>query len=210
MHIKNLSNQLWLLVTLTLAATLFTGCETASMIQEKETASAEAQMDAIVLQAGDGIKVSFPGSPSLDTAQPIRRDGKIVMPLVGEVEAANLTPSALQEKLIKLYASQISSKEVVVTLESSSFPIYVTGSVIHPGTIHSDHPITALEAVMEAGGFDLNTANMTSVKVSRMENGTMKSYKLNLKQALDGGKNVKPFYLKSKDILYVPERLQIF
>ena len=123
---------------------------------------------------------------------------------------AGLTPGVLQEKLIKLYADQISSKEVVVTVESSSFPVFVTGSVIHPGKINTDHPMTALEAVMEAGGFDYNTANMSSVKISRMENGMMKSYKLDLKKALDGDKNTKPFYLKPNDILFVPERLQIF
>ena len=106
-------------------------------------------------------------------------------------------------------ASQISSKEVIVFVQSSSFPVFVSGAVIHPGKILSDHPITALEAVMEAGGFDYNTANLKSVKVIRNENGVMKNYVVNLKSILDGNAN-KPFYLKPSDIVYVPERLQIF
>lgn len=210
MRKKYFTNQVRAVLLLSLAASLFSGCETTAPHQALQTASDEARMEGIILRAGDGLKISFPGSPNLDTAQPIRRDGKIVLPLVGEVVAVGLTPDALQEKLIKLYAPQISSKEVLVTLESSSFPVFVTGSIIHPGKIQSDHPITALEAVMEAGGFDYSTANMTSVKISRMEKGEMKSYKLNLKDALEGGKNSRPFYLKPNDIVFVPERLRIF
>ena len=80
---------------------------------------------------------------------------------------------------------------------------------IHPGKILSDHPITALEAVMEAGGPDYTTANLKAVKVIRNENGTMKNYKVNLKAVLDGD-NTQPFYLKPDDIIYVTERFQMF
>jgi len=61
------------------------------------------------------------------------------------VDAAGLTPDALQKKLIDLYAPQISSKEVTVAVQSSAFPVFVNGSVVHPGKILSDHPITALK-----------------------------------------------------------------
>jgi polysaccharide export outer membrane protein len=204
------SNRVWLFLLFSLAATMFSGCATTGPKNSIATVPEEARTEAIILRAGDGLKVSFPGSPNLDTTQPIRRDGKIVMPLVGEVEAAGLTPDALQTNLVKLYSSQISSSEVLVTLESSSFPVFVTGSVIHPGKILSDHPITALEAVMEAGGFEYNVANMKSVKISRMEKGELKSFQINLKDALNGVPGVKPFYLKPNDILFVPQRLQIF
>jgi polysaccharide export outer membrane protein len=210
MKLTNLFRSFGCFFLLALIAVGVSGCQATAPHQAAQAASEEARVEAIILRAGDGIKISFPGAPNLDTAQPIRRDGKIVMPLVGEVEAAGLTPDALQQQLIKLYADQISSKEVLVTLESSSFPVFVTGSVIHPGKILSDHPITALEAVMEAGGFDYNTANLRSVKVSRLEKGVMKNYKLDLKAALEGGKDNKPFYLKPNDIVFVPERLVIF
>jgi polysaccharide export outer membrane protein len=192
------------------AMLVFTGCATPQAEKDSLTAAArQSRSEMIVLREGDVLKISFPGSANLDTIQPIRRDGRIAMPLVGEVDAAGLTPDGLQEKLIKLYASQISSKEVIVFVQSSSFPVFVNGAVIHPGKILSDHPITALEAVMEAGGFDYNTANLKSVKVIRNENGVMKNYVVNLKSILDGEAN-KPFYLKPSDIVYVPERLQIF
>src|ERR1022692_4520736 len=115
--------------------------------------------EKIVLREGDVLKITFPGSANLDTAQPIRRDGKLNLPLVGEVEAAGLTPDDLQKKLVALYASQISSKEITVQVQSSTFPVFVTGAVVKPGKVLSDHPMTALEAVMEAGGFNYDTAN---------------------------------------------------
>jgi protein involved in polysaccharide export with SLBB domain len=115
----------------------------------------------------------------------------------------------LQKKLIDLYAPQISSKEVTVSLLSSAFPVFVNGEVGHPGKIMSDHPITALEAIMEAGGANPETANMKAVKVNRLEGGKYKTYQLNLKAVLDGKSN-DPFYLKPNDIVFVPERFQLF
>lgn len=198
--------------TLPLLAILlaFTGCETSQLPKTaKQAISSQPHAETIVLREGDVLKISFPGSANLDTTQQIRRDGKISMPLVGEVTAAGMTPDELKANLIKLYAPQISSKEVTVELESSSFPIFVTGCVVHPGKILSDHPITALEAVMESGGFDYTKANLKAVKVIRRENGASESYTLNLKQVLEG-KEDKPFYLKPSDIVFVPERFSWF
>lgn len=186
-----------------------TGCQTTPP-QSNSKASKEAQEQGIILRAGDALSISFPGSPNLDNKQPIRRDGKIVLPLVGEVEAAGLTPEALKNKLVALYKPQLASSEIVVAVESSSFPVYVTGAVIHPGKINSDHPITALEAIMEAGGFEYNTANMKKVRVNRTESGEIKHYILDLKSELEGGNSSRPFYLKPNDIIFVPQRLQVF
>jgi len=81
--------------------------------------------------------------------------------------------------------------------------------VIHPGKILSDHPITALEAVMEAGGFDYTTANTKDVKIIRNEGGKMKNYRVNLQRILDGSEGT-PFYLKPQDIIYVREKFAWF
>ena len=137
------------------------------------------------------LNIFFPGSPTLNSTQVIRRDGKINLPLIGDVDAAGMTPKALEAKLLDLYAPQLSSKQVTVQVQSSSFPFYVTGMVLHPGKILTDHPITALEAVMEAGGFDYSKADLKDVTVIRRENGIMKNYKLNLKAVLDGRKLIR-------------------
>src|ERR1700690_1993719 len=124
------------------------------VIPEPVTAPAATNIDTFTLRESDILKIPFPGSPNLNNVQQIRTDGKIPLPLIGEVQAAGLTPIDLQQKLMDLYAPQLSSKEVTVEVQNSSFPVYVTGSVLRPGKITSDHPMTALEAIMEAGGFD--------------------------------------------------------
>ena len=168
-----------------------------------------AHSETITLREGDVLKISFPGAPNLNTSQQIRRDGKIVLPVVGEVIAAGLSPAELQQQLLTLYSPELLSKEVTVAVESSSFTIFVTGAVIKPGKVLSDHPITALEAIMEAGGFDYAKANLKAVVVVRNENGRTRNYTLNLKQVLQGNDN-EPFYLKPSDIVYVKERFAWF
>jgi protein involved in polysaccharide export with SLBB domain len=81
---------------------------------------------------------------------------------------------------------QLSSKEVTVEVQSSSIPVYVTGAVLRPGKITSDHPITALEAIMEAGGFDYTKANLKAVVIIRQEGNQTKKYNLNLKLEMEG------------------------
>ncbi len=171
--------------------------------------AAPAHSEVIILREGDVVKISFPDSANLDTTLPIRRDGKISPQLVGDVQAAGQTIDQLQDALIKLYTPQIGQKNITVTLESSSFPVFVTGAVVHPGKILSDHPMTALEAVMESGGFDYTTANTRAVKIIRNENGVMKHFTLNLQRILDG-KDSTPFYLQPDDIIYVSQRFELF
>jgi len=169
----------------------------------------QPQAEALLLHEGDVVRISFPGAPNLNTIQQIRRDGKINLPLLGEFKAAGLAPSEMEKQLIELYGPQLQVKEVTVTMESSSFPVYVTGAVLRPGKIMSDRPISALEAIIEAGGFDYTRANLKSVRVIRHDNGRTEYHRLNLKRALQGQQS-EPFKLKPFDIIYVPERFSLF
>ncbi len=193
-----------------------TGCKTApvpaSAAQAGEAGGAEkpgTAPEVLVLREGDAVRITFPGAPNLNTVQAIRRDGKLALPLVGEVQAAGLTCPQLEKELIKVYGPQLQTKEVTVTLESSAFSVYVTGSVLRPGKVVSDRPLTALEAIMEAGGCDYNKANLKAVTVLRQENGQQNHYKLNLKGMIKG-EPVEPLKLKPSDIVYVPEKFTWF
>jgi protein involved in polysaccharide export with SLBB domain len=185
-------------------------CKSPTIQFKEATEQAARRPEAIVLREGDTVRITFPGTANLDTApQPIRRDGNIALPLIGEVRAVGMTPTDLEKELVKRYSSQLVSKEVTVTVVSSAYTVYVTGAVLRPGKISSDHPISALEAIMEAGGFYYTTANLKAVTVIRHEGGAAKNYKLNLKSVLKGEKS-EPFYLKPSDIVYVPERFSWF
>jgi len=167
-----------------------------------------AVSESLVLREGDTVRISFPGSPSLNSVQQIRRDGKVSLALVGEFQAAGLTPTQMEKELVKLYAPQLVTKEVTVALESSAFLVYVTGAVLRPGKLVSDRPLTALEAVIDAG-IDYQKANLKAVTVIRRENGREEHHTLNLKKALQGPGG-QPFYLKPSDIIWVRERFTWF
>jgi polysaccharide export outer membrane protein len=196
-----------LIVLLCLAG--LTGCQTQTPQFASFAPKPGAKPEAIVLREGDSVRITFPGAPTLNTVAQIRRDGRITLPMVGEFSAVGLTPAAMETELIKLYGPQLQSKEVTVSVESSAFPVYVSGAVLRPGKILSDRPITALEAIMEAGGFDTAKANMKAVKVIRQENGRTENHKLNLKRVLDGSEPDQ-FKIKPADIIFVPERFSWF
>jgi len=206
----------WVLPLALMAAGMLAGCQTqippTATLKEQAAMAGESAAktnELMNLREGDVLKISFPASPTLDTTQTIRRDGKITMQLVGDVDAAGMTPVALEKKLVDLYGPQLNSKQISVQVMSSSLTVYVTGMVLRPGKVLSDHPLTALAAVMEAGGFDYTKANLKDVTVIRQEGNAMKNYRVNLKDALKGKKNT-PFYLKPDDIVYVPERFSMF
>jgi len=190
------------------AFSAFTGCEAPPAVPS----GAEEQHAELTLREGDVIKISFPGAPNLDVApQPIRRDGKVTLPIVGEITAVGLTPIELQGQLLKLLADQLQSKEVVVTVESSAFSVFVDGRVLRPGKIVTDHPVTVLEAIMEAGGFDYGKADTERILVIRHKIGS-KGYDyitIDLKQVLDG-KKTDLFYLAPGDVVHVPEKFTWF
>lgn len=164
--------------------------------------------ESLVLREGDTVRIAFPGSPSLNTVQQIRRDGKLGLAMVGEVQAAGLTPVQLEKELVKLYGPQLVDKEVTVVLENSAFQVFVTGAVARPGKLISDRPLTALEALIDAG-VDYQKANLKAVRLIRRENGRETVQILNLKKALEGNGG-EPFYLKPSDIVFVRERFTWF
>jgi len=201
-----------------LALAVVTGCETQAPVPPNEASPASPSQisattnnpDALKLREGDTLSITFPGaSPDLNGSHLINRDGIITMRLVGEIKAAGKTIPDLKADLLKAYAGQIDTKEITVELLSSAFPVYVTGAVLEPGKVLSDHPITVLEAIMERGGFDYSKANLKSVEVLRQEGGVLKSYNLNLKAVMDG-KPVEQFFLRPSDIIYVREKFQWF
>jgi polysaccharide biosynthesis/export protein len=164
---------------------------------------------AITLREGDTVRLSFPTATQLNTAQQVRRDGKIAIPVLGEIQASGFTPADLEKEIVKQFGSQLVTKEVSVTLESAQYPVFVNGAVLRPGKIEANRPITALEAIMEAGGFDYSKANLKSVKVIRTQGSEVKTFVLDFRGVLAGHPN-QPFYVRPSDIIYVPEKFTLF
>lgn len=163
-----------------------------------------------VLREGDSVKIAFPGAPTMDTTQQVRRDGKITLSFGGEIIAAGKTPADIEKEILTLHGDQLQVKQVVVTVTSSAYPVYVSGAVLRPGKILADRPMTVLEAIMEAGGFDMAKANLKKVTVLREFEGQTVSYQVDMRKVLQGDPGTKPFYLKPSDKIHVPLKFNIF
>ena len=174
--------------------------------QEVKVAAESPRREPVSLAPGDVLKVSFAGNPEFDQTQKIRSDGRISLPMVGELTAEGRPLESLQAELSRRYQPQLQNNTVTVTLEHTSATAYVTGAVVKPGKVTIDRPMTAFEAIMEAGGFDPDFANMKKVIVLRNENGVQSSHTLNLKPALKG-QPYRAFYVRPRDVIYVPQSL---
>lgn len=158
------------------------------------------------LHEGDVVDISFQYCTNYNALQRIALDGTLNLNSVGPVKAAGKTVVELQQDLAKAYKSLAKDDVITVNLMMNSVAIvYVSGAVLKPGEINLDRPLTAIEAIMAAGGFDNSRAKLSDVSVLRLENGQEHAYHVNLKRVLDG-KEKTPFFLKPFDIIYVPAK----
>jgi protein involved in polysaccharide export with SLBB domain len=160
------------------------------------------------LVAGDVVKVSFPAAPELNQSIKIGPDGKLSLPLIGEVNAAGKSVGQLQVELARLYKPQLQDSEVVVTLDTRAVPVVVSGAVQKPGKIIFERPATVLEAIMEAGGFT-PMADLKNVSVIRIVKGEHESQIIDLRPLLKG-RPTPAMYCSGGDVIYVPEKLLNF
>jgi protein involved in polysaccharide export with SLBB domain len=166
----------------------------------------EAQAEATrlyVLEPGDEISIRVFNMPQLDETVRIRPDGRISAVLVDEIEAAGITPSELDVRLTLRYAEYIRDPQVTVIVRSfANLKVYVGGEVAAPGPISLIGRLTALGAVLQAGGFK-GTAKTDSVILIRNEgDGRPRLEKLNLKAVYSKGE--PDIVLKPFDVVYVP------
>lgn len=159
----------------------------------------------VTLSPGDVIRLSFPGSPELNQSQKIQVDGKISLPLVGQVIAAGKTVPALQSELAGLYKTQLRNSEVLVTLESGLANVIVSGYVNKPGKFQFDRPTTVFQAIMEAGGAS-EYGNLGKVHLVRTVRGQQHTQVLDLKAAMSG-QTTQVYYVKDGDVIYVAQRI---
>lgn len=157
----------------------------------------------VTLTPGDVVKLTFPGAPELNQSQKIQSDGKINLPMIGEVDAGGRTLSDLQQRLEILYKPQLQNTTVVVTLESSVTPVVIGGAVGKPGKYQFDRPTTVLQAIMEAGGAD-KFGTLSRVSIIRLVNGQQRTEVLDLRPILRGSPT-KPVYVRAGDIVLVGE-----
>lgn len=187
-------------VLVALVIVLCAGCQSPGERSLPEQPTAKTPVN---LSPGDVVKLSFVGAPELNQSQKIRADGKISLPLIGEVTADGKTLVNFQNDLIRLYKPQLRNSDVVVTLESGTAQVVVSGAVAKPAKLTFDRPTTVFQAIMEAGGVN-EYGNLRKVHLIRIVNGEQLTQVVDLKPALSG-KSTSALYVRDGDVIYVPQ-----
>src|SRR5437016_7723612 len=201
LKLRSLSNPVALISILTFLALAGVGCQTEV---NSTTLSGQAEVPRhVILASGDVVKLTFSSAPELNQSQKVRVDGKLSLPLVGEVDASGKTVGQLQSELIELYKSQLKTPEVTVSLETSLTTVTVSGAVNKPGKVAFERPTTVFQAIMEAGG-PSQFGTLKHVRLVRTVNGVTRSQVMNVREALVG-QGTKPFYVRDGDVIWVPQ-----
>ncbi len=157
------------------------------------------------LSPGDVIKASYADETILDQTQKIRRDGKVSLPLIGEVTAAGKRVIDFQHELVSRYEGQLDNNEVLVTLENGTATVTVSGFANKPGSISFDRPTTVYQAIMEAGGVS-DHGSASSIHLTRIIDGKQLTETVNLRPAIHG-QPVRPEYVQDGDVIYIGRSL---
>jgi polysaccharide biosynthesis/export protein len=197
--------------TLTFSTALFAACLAAAPLAAKDDKEADKKAKAQALAPvndeyrvgpGDKLRIEVYKDTQLSQSVQVRPDGKITLPLVGDMEATGRTPIELRDTIAKSLKDYINNPTVtVIVVEALASQVFVMGEVTHPGTMQLHGPTTILQALAMAGGFK-EFANTKDVKVLRPNRGGIETIRFNYKDVING--DAKPFYLRSGDTVIVP------
>ena len=175
-----------------------------SIIRQDGTTAggASAPVDPRTFKVGpeDVVEIRVWREADLSGVFAIRPDGKITLPLAGELEVAGKTLDEIKEEVVKLYSKFIQRPEISVSLRQvGSRKYYLVGEVLRPGVYPLVVPTTILEAINGAGGFK-EYANKKKIIILRGE----KKIKFNYNEVISGKKMDQNVRLEPGDHVHVP------
>jgi len=180
----------------------------------EESASDEAKEMAVSeyrIGVDDRLQISVWRNPELSVTVPVRPDGMISMPLIGDVRAGGMTANEVASNIkgrLSSYIRDPSVAVIVAELRSHEFisRVRVTGAVRTPRSIPYRQGMTVIDAVLEAGGLnDFASANRT--KLYRKSKETTEIYDVELGDILNKGHLDTNYSLRPGDVITIPERL---
>jgi len=173
-----------------------------------QTATTRTEQDppnAYQIGLGDVLEVSVWKNPELSVTVPVRPDGRISVPLLGDVQAAGLTPLALKAALTDGYKEYVTAPGVsVVVKEIHSRKIYVTGEVAHPGTYDLEPRGKLMQALALAGGLTPYAKGRVILLRDGRDGHQEKRMEVALKSIINGKKPEDNVLLQPGDTLVVP------
>jgi polysaccharide export outer membrane protein len=151
------------------------------------------------------IKVSYADETVPDQTQRIRMDGKVSLPLIGQVTAAGKRPIDFQHELVSDYEGKLDNSEVLVTVEEGRATVIISGFANKPGPIAFDRPTTVYQAIMGAGGVS-DYGSLSNIHLTRIINGEQRTETINLRPAIHG-QPINPKYVQDGDVIYIARSL---
>jgi len=167
------------------------------------TRASSAEAADYRLVPGDKLRIEVYRDQQLSQSLQIRPDGKITMPLIGDVPAAGKTSKELTGALTERLKEYVKEPVVTVIVAETTPPMmYVMGEVNSPGAHPMREPMTVLQALAVAGGFK-DFANTKKIRIQRRNaNGSVQTINFDYKAALE--RPDKPMFLQPGDTVIVP------
>ena len=173
--------------------------------QNVEASAPKAHDNSFVIGNDDVLAINVWKEPDVSRSIPVRSDGKISLPLVGEVQATGRTPLKLEEEIAARLKNYIAEPEVTVIVQQiNSQKFNILGQVNKPGSYVISNSATVLDAIALAGGFR-DFAKQKSIYILRQDaDGSQTRLPFNYKEVVKGknsGQNIK---LQPRDTIVVP------
>jgi polysaccharide biosynthesis/export protein len=178
--------------------------QTASPSHEADASAAKPHDDSFVIGNDDVLAINVWKEPDISRSIPVRSDGKISLPLVGEVQAAGLTPLKLEKDIASKLKNFISEPEVTVMVQQvNSQKFNILGQVVRPGSYVIANSPTVLDAIALAGGFR-DFAKQKSIYVLRPGGSGDSRIPFNYKDVSQGKNMSQNIKLQPGDTIIVP------
>jgi polysaccharide biosynthesis/export protein len=177
----------------------------ASLPQSADTAGQIAPQTDYRIGDDDLLEINVWNEPDLKQSLPVRSDGRITLPLIGEIQAAGETPSQLQAAIASKLKAYITHPDVtVMVLEMNSRKFNVLGRVLKPGSYPLTATTTVLDALAEAGGFQ-DFAKEKDIYILRRGAGDRETrIPFNYKAVIKGKHPEENIVLEPHDTVVVP------
>ncbi|WP_070988386.1 XrtA/PEP-CTERM system exopolysaccharide export protein [Halofilum ochraceum] len=187
------------------------GCTSMSTMPDDDPNAQSARVENYRIGPADMVQVDVWRNPDVSVTTPVRPDGMISVPLVGDVRAGGRTPEELAEVVEQALGYYIRDTEVtVIVTELNSheylYRVRVTGAVETPLSMAFRPGMTVLDLVLEAGGMT-EFASPNRSRLYRSDGKERRTYPVRLDDILADGDLTTNYTLRPGDIVAVPERL---
>lgn len=200
------------LVLVSLLFILAACSQTAKKVSQVQATSSNKAIlvDQYYIGVDDIVTVNVWKNPDLSVTVPVRPDGKISVPLAGEIMAGGKAPLDVAAEITKKLDIFIRDPQVSVILDELHSHEYlsrirVTGAVRNPLSMSFRQGMTVLDIVLEAGGLN-EFASANSTKLFRREGGSAQVININLSDILFDGNMATNIAVQPGDVLSIPER----